>query len=191
VFHETIATVICATALTLCLAVPSPAQDAGTADPLLAPRGTCAGDDDPQAHHRTQRLAMHCLIDHLRVESGLPRLRRSVALRRSAIYKARRIAACKEFSHHPCGDELGVPFQEAQLTRHGRWTVGEDLAWGVGQGATARAIIAKWLRSPTHRRVLLTRSFSHLGVRRRRLGMRHAPRGAVLWVVHLGRPSRR
>lgn len=134
---------------------------------------------------------MHCLIEHLRAAAHLPALRPSVALRHSAIYKARRIAACRTFTHNPCGDALAVPFQQAQLTRHGRWTVGEDLAWGVGDDATARAIIGKWLRSPSHRRILLTESFTHVGIRRRRLAMKGAPSGAILWVAHLGRPSRR
>jgi uncharacterized protein YkwD len=206
VFHDTIATVICATALTLGLAAPlavaEPAQTAkqtatqpeppaADEDPLLAPPGTCTGDADPEAHHRTQRLAMHCLLAHLRRDADLPRLRSSTSLRHAATFKARRIAACKIFTHNPCGDALDVPFQEAQLTRHGRWVVGEDLAWGVDQDATARAILAKWLRSPSHRRVLLTRRFSHLGLRRRRLSMKGAPRGSVLWVAHLGRPATR
>lgn len=166
---------------------PPAAED----DPLLAPPGRCRGDADPDAHHRTQRLAMHCLIRHLRRERDLPRLRSSPMLRRSATYKARRIAACRTFTHHPCGDELAVPFRQAQVTRAGRWIVGEDLAWGVGEEASARAILARWLRSPSHRRVLLDRRVTHLGLRRRRLRMRGAPRGSVLWVAHLGRPARR
>jgi uncharacterized protein YkwD len=210
VFQDTIATVICATALTLCAlgatAAAGQAPPAGTApapevvappqlpvaeDPLIAPRGTCIADANPAAHHRNQRLAMHCLLAHLRRRAGLPPLRSNASLRHSATYKARRVAACKVFTHNPCGDALGVPFQQALLTRRGRWTVGENLAWGVDAGATARAILDKWLRSPTHRRVLLTRSFGHLGVRRRRLAMEGAPPGAVLWVAHLGRPARR
>ena len=37
-----------------------------------------------------------------------------------------------------------------------------------------------------HRRVLLDRRFHCLGVRRRRLALEGAPRGAVVWVAHLG-----
>ena len=185
-FQDTIATVICVTALTLwAFAAPAAAAD----DPLLPPAGTCRGDDDPRAHHRTQRLAMHCLLAHLRTRAKLPLLRSNATLRRSAIYKARRIAACRTFTHNPCGDALDVPFREAQLTRRGRWIVGEDLAWGVGPDATPRAILAKWLRSESHRKVLLTESFSHVGLRRRRLAMEGAPRGSILWVAHLGRPA--
>ena len=182
---------LCATALTLCFAGTAAAQEIGREDPLLAPVGTCPGDANPDAHHRTQRLAMHCLLAHLRRKAELPALRSNVSLRHSAIYKARRIAECKTFTHNPCGDALDEPFRRAQVTRHGRWLVGEDLAWGKGRTATARSILQHWLDSPTHRDVLLTRRFSHVGLRRRRLKMDGAPRGAVLWVAHVGRPAAR
>jgi uncharacterized protein YkwD len=193
VFHETIATVICVTALTLCVAATASAQREGATeqDPLLAPPGQCRGDDVDRVHHRIQRLAMHCLIRHLRREAGLRRLHSDADLRRSAIYKARRIAACKTFTHYPCGDAFAEPFRRAQVTRRGRWIVGEDLAWGVRTTATARSVLSHWLASKTHRAVLLDDRFSHVGVRRRRLRMEGAPRGAVLWVAHLGRHARR
>lgn len=160
-------------------------------DPLLAPAGRCRGDDDPEVHHRTQRLAMHCLIRYARRMAGLPRLRSNADLRHAAIYKARRIAECRTFTHYPCGDALAEPFRRAQVTRRGRWIVGENLAWGVRGSATARSVLRRWLASETHRAVLLDDRFSHVGLRRRRLQMRGAPRGAVLWVAHLGRPARR
>ena len=104
----------------------TPVQD----DELLAPPGRCAHDANAGAHHRLQRLAMQCLLRQLRRRADLPRLRESVALRHSATYKARRIAACKVFTHTPCGDELTVPFEQAQLSRTGDWHLGENLAWG-------------------------------------------------------------
>ena len=159
-------------------------------DPLLPAAGLCRGSDDPDAHHRIQRLAMHCLVRGVRRRADVPAARSSVALRHSAIYKARRIAACRVFTHAPCGDELAVPFMKARLTSAGPWEVGENLGWGVGPEATARDVVARWLRSPSHRDVLLDPAFTHLGVRRRRLRMEGAPVGAVLWVAHLGRRAR-
>jgi hypothetical protein len=178
-----------ALSLLLLTAVPAHAQD--DEDPLLPLAGTCAHEDNPDAHHRLQRLAMHCLLDEMRALAGLPRLEASVFLRHSSTFKARRIADCRVFSHFPCGDRLAGAFDRAGLARQGRWLVGENLGYGVEEGSTAREILAKWLRSPTHRAVLEDERFAYVGVRRRRLAMRGAPEGSVIWVAHLGVPRRR
>ena len=180
-----------AVALALALAAPAFALQEEEKDPLLPPKRACRGAHDVEAHFRTQRLAMHCLINLVRVEAGLRRVRSSVALRHSATYKARRIAACRRFTHSPCGDDLAAPFHQAHVTRHGPWYVGENLGWRPVDEATAYEILRGWLASPTHRRVLLDRRFTHLGVRRRRLRLEDLPRGIVIWVAHLGTPKRR
>jgi uncharacterized protein YkwD len=176
------------TALLLVAAVAMVASPAGRAadDPLLPAPGTCRDDDDAAASHHLQRVAMHCLVNLVRARARRGLLRSSVVLRHSAIYKARRIARCKVFSHHPCGDSLVVPFHEARLDDRTRWYLGETLAWGIDASATARDVVRRWLASSSHRRVLLDRRFRCLGVRRRRLALKGAPRGAVLWVAHLG-----
>ena len=180
-------------AMLVALAAAAPAaaaaQDPPPADPLLPERGRCPGDADVDAHHRTQRLAMHCLVRGIRRAAGVGTVRSSVALRHSAIYKARRIAECKRFTHNPCGDDLAVPFHRAHVTDHGPWFIGEDLAWQPFRYATARRVARAWLASPKHRAVLLDPRFTHLGVRRRRLALEGKPRGAVLWVAHLGTPD--
>ena len=176
-------------ALAAAAPAPSAAQEP-PADPLLPERGRCRGEANVDAHHRTQRLAMHCLIRGIRRAAGLESVRSSVALRHSAIYKARRIAECKRFTHNPCGDSLAVPFHRAHVTDHGPWFIGEDLAWQLFRRATARRVAAAWLASPKHRAVLLDERFTHLGIRRRRLALVGKPRGAVLWVAHLGTPDR-
>jgi uncharacterized protein YkwD len=169
---------------------PATAQERDD-DPLLPEAGTCAHADNAFAHHRLQRLAMHCLLRVLRHSAGLAALRSSAFLRHSATYKARRIADCGTFSHFPCGDQFRAPFEAARLARRGRWLVGENLAYGVDDGAGPRAILAKWLDSDTHRAVLTDERFGYAGVRRRRLRMQGAPAGSVIWVAHLGVPRRR
>ena len=180
-----------ALAALLC-ACPSPAaaQDPAPEPPLLPERGQCRGETDVDAHHRIQRLAMQCLIRGIRRRAGVETVRSSTALRHSAIYKARRIAECKRFTHNPCGDDLAVPFHHAHVTDHGPWFIGEDLAWQPFRRATARRGAQAWLDSPEHRAVLLDARFTHLGIRRRRLALLGKPRGAVLWVAHLGTPDR-
>lgn len=173
-------------------AAPAIAQDEPEPpDPLLPPRGTCAHEDNIRAHHRLQRLAMHCLLDDLRERAGLPRFRPSVTLRHSATYKARRIADCRTFSHYPCGDRLASSFTKAGVSRRGNWLVGENLAYGVDQLASPRQILISWLTSPTHRAVLTDERFTYVGLRRRRLRIRGAPVGSVIWVLHVGVPRDR
>ena len=160
-------------------------------DPLLPPKRACRGAHNGEAHFRTQRLAMHCLINLVRMKAELHKVRSSAALRHSATYKARRIAACKRFTHSPCGDDLSAPFHQAHVARHGPWFVGENLGWRPVEEATAFEILRGWLASPSHRRVLIDRRFTHLGVRRRRLRLDDLPSGIVIWVAHLGRPKHR
>lgn len=169
---------------------PAPVAAAQERDPLLPPKRACPGAANVNAHHRIQRLGMHCLINLVRQEAGRRKVRSSTVLRHSATYKARRIAECKRFTHSPCGDELAKPFHEADVTRGGPWYVGENLGWRPFEEATAYEIVRGWLDSPSHRRVLLDRRFTRLGVRRRRLALEDLPRGIVIWVAHLGRPKR-
>jgi uncharacterized protein YkwD len=177
--------------LFLALAAPAAVAQEGKKDPLLPPARACRGAQNVEAHFRTQRLAMHCLINLVRVKAGRRKVRSSAPLRHSATYKARRIAACKRFTHSPCGDDLAAPFHQAHVTKGRPWFVGENLGWRPIEEATAFEILRGWLASPAHRRVLLDRRFTHLGVRRRRLRLDDLPHGIVLWVAHLGTPKRR
>jgi len=182
---------VVAVALVGLAAAPAHASPPEEDDPLLPPARACRGATNVDAHFRTQRLAMHCLVNLVRRKAGLRKVRSSRALRHSATYKARRIAECKRFTHSPCGDELAAPFHQAHLTRGGAWYVGENLGWRPMRRATAYEILRGWLASPTHRRVLLDRRFTHLGVRRRRLRLDDLPHGIVIWVAHLGKPKKR
>ena len=184
------AAALAVTAVLLALPSGAAAQDAEE-DPLLPPARACRGAQNVDAHYRTQRLAMHCLINLVREEAGLRRTRSSAALRHSATYKARRIAECKRFTHSPCDDDLAASFHQADVTKKRPWFVGENLGWRGVEEATAFEILRGWLDSPSHRRVLLDRRFTHLGVRRRRLRLDDLPSGIVIWVAHLGTPKKR
>jgi uncharacterized protein YkwD len=62
----------------------------------------------------------------------------------------------------------GTPF-DRRLQRYTRaWATGETIAWlPRSQRRQARTVVRMWLRSPTHRGVLLDRRFRRLGVGRR------------------------
>ena len=182
-----------ALALAVLLALPSAAaaRQYVEEDPLLPPARACRGSQNVEAHFRTQRLAMHCLINLVRKEAGRRKVLSSALLRHSATYKARRIAACKRFTHSPCNDDLAASFHQADLTTKRPWFVGETLGWRLAEESTAHEIVRGWLSSPSHRSVLLDRRFTHLGVRRRRLRLDDLPYGIVIWVAHLGKPKKR
>lgn len=182
-------TLLAVLAVTLLALLPSgAAASSSAARRLLAPPGECPGAKDPKAHHRIQRFALQCLVRFARQIAVRPDVIESQTLRHSATRKARRIAECRTFTHNPCGDALGAQLSDVGLDRR-RWLLGENLTWGVrGYRTTAEAAVKRWLNSPTHRRILLDERFTHMGVRRRRLALKGAPRGAVLWVLHLGTP---
>jgi uncharacterized protein YkwD len=46
----------------------------------------------------------------------------------------------------------------------GRWRLGETLAWGRGPWARPAAVVAAWLASPAHRRVILGRAYRVVGI---------------------------
>jgi hypothetical protein len=46
----------------------------------------------------------------------------------------------------------------------GRWHVGENLAWGTLRRARPAAVVAAWLRSPSHRRIMLDPRYRVVGV---------------------------
>lgn len=174
--------------LAACLCVPAPAAAEG--DPLLPPRGSCPGDEAALARAAAQRTAMYCLVLSVRKRARMRTLQPTTELGRSAGLKARRIAACRFFTHHPCGDSVSVPFQRARLARERAWLVGEDLAWQPYGKATARSVLDAWLASSVHRAVMLDPRFTHIGVRLRRVALQDAPSGIVIWVAHLGTPVR-
>jgi len=46
----------------------------------------------------------------------------------------------------------------------GVWALGENIAWGSGQLASPRNIVAAWMASPPHRSNLLDREFDRAGI---------------------------
>jgi uncharacterized protein YkwD len=45
-----------------------------------------------------------------------------------------------------------------------RWKVGENLAWGPGCSAAPQAIVAAWMHSAPHRRILLDPAYRFVGI---------------------------
>ena len=134
----------------------------------------------------TQLQAMVCLVNQTRAAHGLRPVRVSATLRRSAQLRANAIVRCRQFSHTPCGQSFASVFRAAGYTR-GRYSVGENIAWGSGSLASAQHALASWLTSPPHRRVLLTRTWRELGVVAVGVNGVFAPGANTVWVAQFGR----
>jgi uncharacterized protein YkwD len=171
-----------ATVLALGLSLAAPGGAHARTSALVPAAGACAGENATSGS-ATQLRAMRCLIDGVRRHAGLPKLRANGTLSRAARLKGRRIAACGQFTHEPCGEPFTAAFRAAGWRRG---TMGENLAWGTSWQGSPRAIVNAWLQSPGHRANLLRRSFRLQGLAVRTFVMPGVG-PARLWVNAFGR----
>jgi len=152
----------------------------------LAPAAACPGAAEPSAPPPAQRRAIACLLDWARARAGQDRLAASRSLARAAALKGRRLAACGEVSHAPCGTD---PTAAVRASGYRFARFGENLFAGPAGAVSARDVVAAWLRSPSHRANVLGGEFREAGaalVRARGLLGRGE---ATVWVVAFGTPS--
>jgi uncharacterized protein YkwD len=124
---------------------------------------------------------MMCLVNWTRNHIGLRRLRWSGLLANAAGSKADVIAACGDFSHHPCGTRW-----PAQATRQRRYSIwGENLFYGVRWISSPRAALLAWLESPEHRAVLFARPWTDLGVTVHIAPALGGNRRVAIWVLEV------
>jgi uncharacterized protein YkwD len=143
------------------LAAPAGAQASAQSAP-------CPGADlVPVAGNLAQvGQATLCLLNDERAAAGLHPLTIAPGLSQpSAAYSARMVAE-NFFAHEaPDGSTLTDRLTAASyIDPNGDWTVGENIAWGQGNLATARNIMVAWMNSPGHRHNILTGEFTQVGV---------------------------
>lgn len=109
--------------------------------------------------------AVVCEINRVRAERGLEPVVKDRRLHRAAAAHARDMTERDYFSHvTPEGERLSDRLRRSgYISGRVSWRVGETLAWGRGQMATPAAAVAAWMRSPSHRRVILGR-YREIGV---------------------------
>jgi uncharacterized protein YkwD len=107
-----------------------------------------------------------CVINRERTRRGLPRLHAQDALDRAGRRYAATMVRRDFFSHvSPGGSTMGARLRKVgYATDDRRWSIGEALAWGVGDRATPAATVDAWLASRPHRRLLLDPDFRDLGI---------------------------
>ncbi len=147
----------------------------------LAPPAACPGSQETRAPAVLQARTMRCLVNWTRALAGKRRLRWSGVLAHAAGSKADVIAACGDFSHHPCGARW-----PALATRRGRFRVfGENLYWGSRGASSPRAAMLAWLQSPTHRELLFASLWSDLGVTVHRVPAFGGAPSVSIWVLEV------
>ena len=96
-------------------------------------------------------------LNHARLAHGLPPLGSDVRLIRAARGHSAAMLASGTFDHGPFSSRIrqqGVPA--------GRF--GETIGWASRPSGAARLIVALWLASPPHRRILLSHVFDRVGI---------------------------
>jgi uncharacterized protein YkwD len=106
-----------------------------------------------------------CVLNHERAHRNLPVLRVNGQLERAAEGHATDMVRRSYFSHvSPGGATMVDRLRGGYVSAGRRWAVGETLAWGTGSRATPDDIVAAWLASPPHRRVVLGARYRDVGV---------------------------
>ena len=154
-------------------ACPPPAGCAGSPCPLVAAcsltgaaAATPASAASTCSAATTARAGTLCLINAERSAHGLRSLKLDAKLNRAARRHSQDMVAGRYFAHD---SRSGARFS-ARIARtgwmsgRGRWSVGENLAWGTGTQAAPRSIVASWMRSADHRHNILSPRFRVIGI---------------------------
>ena len=115
-----------------------------------------AGEAQPASLTRTESSLL-TVMNQVRLAHGVQPLRPDWRLERAARSHSSKMLSAGVFFHGAFNARIrSVGVRAPRL--------GENLAWGVGRAARARAIVRMWLASPGHRRNLLDRGYRLVGV---------------------------
>ena len=109
---------------------------------------------------RSERAVIH-LVNDIRGQYGLRRLRGSYGLHRAARRHSRDMLR-RNFFGHPSSDGTSFDRRVRRYAKARR--VGETLAVLGQRGGAAATVVRMWMESPAHRAVLLTPGFRRIGV---------------------------
>jgi uncharacterized protein YkwD len=119
-----------------------------------------------QANDSAVTTSVLCLLNGERRDRGLGALKLNAKLGKAAGVQAQDMVKRLYFSHqNPEGRNSTARIKAAgYMAGGGRWTVGENLAWGVGELASARGLVNAWMNSPPHRANILRSSYREIGI---------------------------
>jgi len=128
---------------------------------------SCANADlaPARANLATVAEATLCLLNGERADRGLKALALDRDLQQAALGHGNDMVDHRYFAHD--GRDGSRPADRIRsagyLRSGGAWRIGENLAWGTGDLATPRAIMAAWMASPGHRANILQRAYREIG----------------------------
>jgi uncharacterized protein YkwD len=112
----------------------------------------------PRATTLTQsERSLLAAVNQVRASQGLGRLSIDPALQRVARSYSATMIRTGRFTHGDMGRRVASSGARGPA-------YGENLAWGTGSYASARTIVANWLRSPSHRANLLRAGWTRVGI---------------------------
>jgi uncharacterized protein YkwD len=136
--------------------------------PGLASGNSCHGSGGIPGTHslRELRNATLCLINKVRHEHGLGKLRPKASLAKAAQGHSNDMVRRDYFSH----DSPGGGSIQTRIGGTGyfagahRWSYGEIIGGGTGNQGSPSSVTNAWMHSPPHRADILNGSFHDLGV---------------------------
>jgi uncharacterized protein YkwD len=146
-----------AAALVLAVPVSANAHPGACANASLQPT---AGDQHALA------VATLCLVNEIRAGRHLRALRPNPALAHLASHEARQLVTQDYFADvSPSGQTAAAMVAASPYPRRASaYSFGQNLAWGTESGASPASIVAAWMASPPHRRIMLGSSYRDVGV---------------------------
>lgn len=117
-----------------------------------------AAQADSQAPVMSQReRSLLSIVNEVRGANGLRPLRVDVALNRVARSHSATMIRTNVFTHGSMAARLAGSGARGPM-------FGENLAWGVGAGGSARSLVRGWMASPGHRANLLRPGWTRIGI---------------------------
>jgi len=173
----------------LCVAVAPAAAAGGVRAAAASARSrvaACPHANTPADHAsaRTMRAAIVCLVNQERRRFGLPRLRESVRLDRSAEGHSDDMARRDYFAHVSPGGSS--PFDRISATGYRSSAAGENIATGF---PTPASVITAWTSAVGHCQNILDPLYAHIGVGVNPLPLARFASGPATWTQDFGLPA--
>jgi uncharacterized protein YkwD len=136
------------------------------ATPAAAQACERTGAEPHEISVKQARATVACLVNQRRRGHGLGKLRVEVRLGRAAQRHSKSMDSSNYFSHYGPGGSS--PHSRIRSTGYlsgaSSWGVAENIRWGKARRGSAKAAVAAWMKSASHRAAILSRSYEHLGV---------------------------